>query len=118
MLAILLAAAGIALIVGAKDLASRLVKGVIGVVLILTALPCLIESCTCALSGIPTGGPSLPSGRLFLMAVLAVVGFVAWRRRADRAKARELWARRNGAQRTRALPAAPTGTPPDKIFPS
>jgi len=110
MLVVLLAAAGIALIVGAKDLASQLVKAVIGAVLILTALPCLVQSCACAPLGESVGGPPLVSGGLFLLVALAVVGFVAWRRRTDRAKARELWARRNGSPRARALPAPPSTT--------
>lgn len=110
MLVVLLTAAGIALVVGAKDLASRLVKAVIGAVLILAALPCLVQSCACALPRASVGSPPLMSGGLFLLVALAVVGFVAWRRRADRAKARELWARRNGSPRTRALPAPPSST--------
>jgi NADH:ubiquinone oxidoreductase subunit 6 (subunit J) len=110
MLVALLAAAGIVLIVGAKDLAGRLVKGVIGAVLVLTALPCLVEFCARALSGRPNDSLSLAPGGLFLLVALAMIGFVVWRRRADRAKARDLWARRNGAPRTRALPAPPSTT--------
>ena len=110
MLAMLLAAAGIAVIVGAKDLAGQLGKGVIGAVLILAALPCLIETCTCALPETSAGGAALASGWLLLVAALAGVGAFAWRRRADRAKARELWARRNGTPRTRALPTPPSTT--------
>lgn len=116
MLVLILMIAGFALIVGAKNLAGQIVKGVLGAILVLTAVPCLVESCACILSGASTSGPYWASGGLFFLLVIAlvVVGFFAWRRRADRAKARELWVRRNGASRARALPAppsAPDGSP-------
>lgn len=108
MFTILLAAAGIAMIVGAKDLAGRLVKLAIGAVLVLAAFQCLINFCASALSGASIGGSPLASAGLFLLAAIVVAGLVAWRRRADRGKSRELWARRNGTPRTRALPAPPS----------
>jgi hypothetical protein len=108
MLSILLAAVGVAVVVGAKDLAGRLVKWVIGAILILAAFRCLINSCACALSGASIGGSPLASAELFLVAALVAVGLVTWRRRADRTKAREFWARRNGPPRARSLPAPPS----------
>jgi len=95
---------------GAKDLAGQIVKGVLGAILVLAAIPCFVESCTGALPEVSTSGPSSALGGLSLLLVitLAVIGFLVWRRRADRAKAREVWARRNGASRARALPAPPS----------
>lgn len=113
MLAILLMLAGLALIIGAKDLAGEIVKKVVGAVLVLAAIPCFVESCTSALPKVPASGSSSALGGIFFLLVftLVVIGFLAWRRRADRAKARELWARRHGAPRARALPAP--SSPPD-----
>jgi len=116
VLAILLMVAGVAFMFGAKDLAGQIVKGVLGAILVLAAIPCFIESCARALPGASTSGtPSASDGlSLLLVITLVVVGFFAWRRRTDRAKARELWARRHGAPRARALPApssAPDGNP-------
>ena len=115
MLVILLMVAGLALIFGAKDLAGQIVKGVLGAILVLTAIPCFVESCTSALPGVSTSGSSSARGGMFLLLVitLVVIGFLAWRRRADRAKARDLWARRHGAPRARALPAAPSASEGD-----
>jgi LPXTG-motif cell wall-anchored protein len=111
LLALALAAvAGVALIVGAKDVTAQIVKGVVGGVLVIALIPCFIQSCRCHLARL--GGSGLaPAASVLLpllgLVVLALIGFVAWRRRADRAKARELWARRNGSPRARALPAPP-----------
>jgi hypothetical protein len=110
MLALLLAAAGIALIVGAKDLAGRLAKGVVGIVLVLMAIPCLIQSSVCSLHGERADGLASTLGDLSglaILVVLAIIGFIAWRRRAERARASELWAKRNGTPRARALPTPP-----------
>jgi hypothetical protein len=109
VLAICLMIAGVALTIGAKGFAEKLAKGLAGVVLILAVLPCLLRACSCLLPG---AAPRLPSalGDFLLLPVagiLVVVGLIAWRRRAERAKARELWLRRNGAARGRALPAPP-----------
>lgn len=112
MLVILIMVAGVALMFGAKDFASQIAKGVLGAVLALAVIPCLAESCTRAMPGASAAGSALASGGLFLLVavVLAAIGFLAWRRRADRTKARELWARRNGASRVRALPPPPSPT--------
>ena len=111
MLALLVMVAGLALVAGAKDFAGRVLKGVLGAVLVIAVAPCLARSCASCVPGL--GKTSLASASsafslLILAAVLAVIGFVAWRRRAERAKAREMWARRNGAPRARALPTPPS----------
>ena len=105
MLGLLLMAAGLLLICGAKNTAGEIAKGVLAAVLVLSLLPCLLRSC--ATSELP-GSASLSSlglGLVMFMA-LVVIGFIAWRR-TERAKARELWAKRNGAPRSRALPNPP-----------
>jgi hypothetical protein len=111
MFALLVMVAGIAFMFGAKDFATRVLRGVLGAVLVVAVVPCVARSCASCLPGLDrTSQASASSGlsMLILATVLAVIGFVAWRRRADRAKAREMWARRNGAPRTRALPAPPS----------
>lgn len=110
MLALVLMIAGIALIAGGKEFAGKVAKGVVGAALILSALPCALQSCE-ALVPRPEGA-ALPSPSLGFLALAALgavtaVGFFAWHRRAERAKARELWQRRNGNSRARALTAPP-----------
>jgi len=110
VLAILLMLAGVALIFGAKDSAGKIVKVVLGIVLALAALPCLLKSCSCLITEGESEIPgSLAHGLLaiVLLAALAIIGLIAWRRRAERARAHEIWAKRNGAPRARALPAPP-----------
>lgn len=110
VLSLLLVFAGIGFIVGSKDFAGNLAKGVLGAVLVLAVVPCLLKACCCVLA---ENGGSLPlpewntGGFSFLLVALAVTGFVAWRRRSERAKAREIWAKRNGAPRASSLPAPP-----------
>lgn len=111
ILSLMLLVAGLVFIVGAKDVTAKIVKGVVSGILVLALVPCFIQSCACFLAR--SGSGDLASGANVLLpllglVVLVVIGFVAWRRRADRAKARELWARRNGASRARSLPAAPS----------
>jgi len=111
MLTIVFVLVGIAFIVGAKEFAGKLARGVVGAILILSALPCLLQSCAYLLPGATADGVPSISGSyvfLFIAVTLAVIGLVAWRRRADRGKARELWVRRNGAPRARTLPTAPS----------
>jgi hypothetical protein len=110
MLALILLAAGLALVFGAKDLAGRLAKGALGVVLVLLAIPCVIQSCVCSLRGKGADGLASALGDLSglaFMVALAILGFGAWRRRTERARASELWAKRNGTPRSRALPTPP-----------
>jgi hypothetical protein len=110
MLAVLLLLAGLALVFSAKDLAARLTKGVVGLVLVLTAIPLLLQSCVCSLRGEAAGGLASVLGDLSGLAILValtIIGFVAWRRRAERARTSELWAKRNGTPRVRSLPSPP-----------
>ena len=110
MLALILVAAGIALCVGSKDLAGRLARGAVGVVLVLMAIPCLVRSCVCWLGDETVDHPAAAFSNLSglaILAALAIVGFVAWRRRAERARASELRAKRNGTPRARSLPSPP-----------
>jgi hypothetical protein len=107
---LLLVLAGIALIVGAKDFAGKVMKGLLVAVLALAMLPCLLDACCC--HGIERGGRS-PGGSttgpwsVLILVVLAVAGLIAWRRRSDSARAREALARRHGSPRVRALPPPP-----------
>jgi len=110
MLAFLLVFAGLALVIGAKGVASQIVKGILGVALVLTAIPCLVQSCSCLMPGV--GDTKAPSASntflvLLLLTALAVGGGYALRHRAEKLRSREIWARRNGSPRTRALPAPP-----------
>jgi len=115
MLAILLVLAGLALVFGAKDLAGRLAKGALSVVLVLLAIPCVIQSCVCSLRGKGADGLASAVGNLSglgIMVALAILGFGAWRRKTERARASELWAKRNGTPRARSLPSPPPPPPP------
>ena len=107
MLGLLLVAAGLLLICGAaKNIAGEIVKGVLAVVLVLSLLPCLIRSC--ATIGLPGSARASSLGLVsLLLLALGLFGFTAWRRRAERAKRRELWAKRSGSPRSRALPSPP-----------
>ena len=110
MLVIMLMVAGVAMIVGLKDFAGKAAKGVLTAILILAIAPCLLRACCCSLAN---GGEQLSSKSwttvviILLLCTLPPTGFVAWRRRSDRAKAHEIWAKRNGAPRVRSLPAPP-----------
>ncbi len=105
-LSLLLVLAGIGFIVGAKDFAGKLLKGVLGVVLVLATLPCLLKECCCLVerNGSTTGDTTRGVWIILLFVVLAVAGYIAWVRRSDSARARESIARRHGSPRPRALP--------------
>jgi hypothetical protein len=112
MLALLLVAAGIALVCGssAKGVAGQLIKGFVGGVLLLTGISFLTRSCVCSLHGEGADGLASVLGDLSglaILAVLAIIGFIAWRRKTERARASELWAKRNGTPRARSLPSPP-----------
>jgi hypothetical protein len=106
MFVILVIIAGVALIVGAKDFAGKVLKGVLGVVLVLATLPCLLRECCCLVDrkGPTTGDTTGGEWVVLLFVALAVTGYIAWVRRSDSARAREIIARRHGSPRPRALP--------------
>lgn len=110
MLVSLLMVAGIAVIVGAKGFAANVAKTVAAIALGLALLTCLLRPLT-DFSWPPEMGARVLGHRSALLAtgfaLLATLGFVAWSRRVERERARELWARRHGSARKRALPAAP-----------
>jgi NADH:ubiquinone oxidoreductase subunit 6 (subunit J) len=111
MVALLLVLAGFALMFGAKDLAGKIVKITLGVVVMLAVISCAVRSCRCSMSGLEREWSSTASDAVLavtLLSALALVGLIAWRRRADHARARELWTRRNGTPRARALPSSPS----------
>ena len=119
MLVVILMLAGFAFMFS-RELASKIAKGILGVVLVLTAITYAIRSLVCFTLGSENTGTSLPSGALLtilMLAALALVGLVAWSHRADRAKAREIWARRHGSPRARSLPLAPMENQPNKVHP-
>ena len=113
MIGLLLVVSGIALAVGAKDIAGRLAKGFIGVVLVVTGLPYLLQACVCALGERGRGDIEFPLGNI--AGIVVLVAFSAgslylWRLRTHRARMRDLWEKRNGAPRARALPLPPPTT--------
>jgi MYXO-CTERM domain-containing protein len=110
MLVLLLMAAGFAFIVGAKSIAGGILKVVLALAVALAAIQQLARCFTCLALSSENTGTSWSYGAIPVIAflvVLALVGLVAWRRRADRVKARDLWAKRHGTPRTRALPKPP-----------
>ena len=110
MLAIMLMLVGLAVLVGAKDIAGRLLKVLVGVLLLCIAIPCLLQWCGCLLQNAGSSEHGAPANAFLvflLLAALVGIGAIGWKLRAWRARARELAMRRNGAPRTRALPPAP-----------
>jgi Flp pilus assembly protein protease CpaA len=112
MLAIILMLVGLAIMVGAKDIASRLVNVMIGVLALLIAIPCLVQRIVCLLqsqNASSTEHASMSKALLvfLLLAALVALGAAGWKLRTLRARSRELAMRRHGAPRTRALPPPP-----------
>ena len=103
-----------------KDLAGKIAKGILGIVLALAAIDCATRSLMCFALGSEDTSMSLPSTAILtiiMLGVLALVGIIAWRYRAGHAKAREIWARRHGSPRARSLPLAPMENQPTKVLP-
>jgi hypothetical protein len=119
MLVILLVLAGVVFMFD-KELAGHIVGRVVSVVILLSVLPFLVRSCACLTMGAEDPASSLISNAALaigIFALLAMGGFVAWMRRANRAKAHEIWARRHGSPRVRSLPSAPAEPLPNTTFP-
>ena len=99
MLVLALMIAGCAVILGANQFAAKTAKYAIIAAAVLGIAPCALQCCCGVLPGADILRLPSASGRflwLLAFAALALLGFFAWRRRAERAKARELWQRRNG----------------------
>jgi xanthine/uracil permease len=111
MVALVLMLIAFALIFGQRDFAQGLVRPFIGLVLVLTLAPQLLQACATSASGdeSTTGAPSTSGAAapLLAFAVLALIGWISWRRSAARARAQEASRRRNGSPRRRALPPPP-----------
>jgi hypothetical protein len=109
MIALIIVVIGYCLMFGAKGLGERLVRGALGLILVLSFLPGVLARCGRALPSLPAmpEGPGGLLGTLFVAGVIALIGFVAWRTRAARARAREERRRLHGSPRERALPQAP-----------
>lgn len=106
MIAILIVAAGIGLVFGAKGFSEQVLRVAAGLVLATSFMAAAVGSCT----GLSRPGPSVSAGWVAPWALggagLALVGFIAWQRRRS--------ARRNAdgqrarvQQRQRALPPPP-----------
>lgn len=108
MLVLLLMIVGAAMIVGAKGFAGKAAKAAaLVVLLVLGILPCLVKEFCCSLAESerqPSPWDPGAIGIALLLFALTLTGFLAWRRRSDSARARELMARRHGSPRQRALP--------------
>jgi hypothetical protein len=113
MLAIVLTLIGIAVILNAKD-ARPMIKCVIGAAIVISVFPLVIESLVRLVSGSGIGTGQTPKFGAALVSFCAIVlvtlGLLAWRRRVERARSHELWVRRNGSPRARALPAPPSNS--------
>lgn len=111
VLVLALMVAGIALILGAKQFAGRTAKGIVFVAALAAAVPCALQCCGGLRPERSIGCLRAVLGSIFpalAMLALALFGLVAWRRRSERAKSRELGQRRHGAARPRALPPPPS----------
>jgi len=110
MLTIMLMLLGLAVMVSAKDIAGRMVKVFIGVLLLCVLIPCLLQWCGCLLQNagsLEHGAPPKALLVFLLLAALVGVGVAGWKLRAFRSRSRDLAMRRHGAPRTRALPPPP-----------
>jgi len=111
LLALALVLVGLAIITMGIGRAGNAVRAV----LVLALLAYLVQYAACWLSSLRDPGKS--GGGWFLLLVgafLALLGWFLWRRRAERAKAREFWHRRHGTARLRALPSPPSMRGEDK----
>jgi heme/copper-type cytochrome/quinol oxidase subunit 4 len=110
MLAIMLMLVGLAVMVGAKDIASRLAKVIVGAIALCIVIPCLVQWLGCLLHNASSSEQtSMPKDLLMflLLVVFVAIGAAGWKLRAFRSRSRELAMRRHGAPRTRALPPPP-----------
>lgn len=114
MVVLLVLCAGIAVLVGAKNLAQGLIRGAVVVALVATVLPFLAQSCTGVATRMNFGrnGWSFTGLSTILgLAALGIVGLALWRLRTSRERLREAWQRRHGSPQSRSLPLAPVETP-------
>lgn len=110
MTALLIVVVGIAIMAGKDDVAMKLAKALVGLVLVLSFAPGLIASVdTASLNSGCRGARKLSdvaSGAAVLV-LLAGVGLALWKARGLLAKRREEAARRWGSPRDRAAPPPP-----------
>lgn len=110
MVTLLVVAAGFMIVIGKKDIAERLVHVLVGLVIVLSFTPGLIERTDRDPASL--GCRQLDAGsdfalNLVLIVTLAGVGATLWRLRSTLAKRREEEARKWSAPRERATPQAP-----------
>lgn len=105
MVALVLLLIAYSLIFGRVDFAKGLVRPFFGLVIVATVLPPLIESCTVTSRRGHSSAP--PIGAIFLVLLLAGLGYLLWQRRAERQRSNEAWRRRHGQARRRVLPPPP-----------
>lgn len=104
MIAILLVVTALLIIVGATNWAAKLGRLVVALIVLVTLLPCLLQSCR---EGGRAMAGSVPAEELLIMAgvlVLALVGYLLWRGREGQERRRQAELRRDGHARGRALP--------------
>lgn len=101
MTALLLVATGMLIIVGVKQTADKVIRAVVGLVLIITFLPCVFSACARTRPLVISVPQSV--GWVVLVVIVALVGFVLWGGRRQREQARE----RPLSARRRALPPPP-----------
>ena len=111
ILSLSLVVSGLLMIVGARDAAKKIFGGVLIILVFLALAPCLLCALASLFQGHAIFGASdYPLWPVLIFALLAIAGFVSWRRREARTRALEQSRRRHGQARKRALPPAP---PPD-----
>ena len=106
---LLLLVAGFALMFGATGFAAGLVRPLVGLLLVVSLAPALLNFCASA-SGSPSSSSPIFGGSLLgalLCVALAIIGFVAWKRRSTRTRREDAFRKRHGHPRQRALPPAP-----------
>lgn len=105
MLVLVCVAAAMCVIVGARAAAAKLFRWAVIVGAAVSLLPLVIEGCSTWLRRTEfRNGPGLAPT---LLVLFGIIGYIAWRTRAVRARGIEGARRRNGSPRERALPAPP-----------
>lgn len=107
--ALIIVVAGLLLIAGKKDLGARALAAGVGLMLVVSCLPFVIDGCASSVSGTSEafGAAGAVIGYGLILAVGGATGYVLWRGRERRARVRDLERRRNSAPRGRELPPAP-----------
>jgi|HubBroStandDraft_6_1064221.scaffolds.fasta_scaffold597477_2 hypothetical protein len=112
VVAVIIVVIGYCLIFGAHGLAERLLRAAFGFVLVMSFLPGIVARCERGLRHLHGGRPRPdgPWGAVTILAVLTLVGLLAWKTRGIAKHLRESWRRKHFHPRRRAPQLPPSGS--------